>query len=86
MENGPGDVFDVHGLLHADLAVRLRGALLHAGGHLGQRVANIDLADGNPVRATIQRGRLCEPRHGVLGCRVWGGVGAGNVGGDGTVC
>src|SRR5215207_157217 len=65
-----GDVFDVHHRLDHGLAVGLRHAAGHALRHLGQRVADIDLAARDVVFAAVERGRPGEAGDGVLRRRI----------------
>ena len=65
-----------------DRPVRLRRARRDPLGHLGVRVADVDLAAGDVVGAAVERDRLGQAGDGVLGHRVADGAGPGRVGGD----
>ena len=69
----------------AIVAVRLRHALRHPLGHLGERVADVDLAAGDVVLAAVERGRLGEAGDRVLGGGVGRGVRPRRVRGDRAV-
>lgn len=49
----------------------LHDALCHALGHVGSRIADIDLADGDVVRAPIEGSGFGQSRH----CMFGGGIG-----------
>ena len=64
------DELGIHHGFGLDRTVRLRDARLHAPAHGGVRIADVDLPAGDVVGASVERGRLREARHGVLGRRV----------------
>jgi hypothetical protein len=49
-----GNIHNVHGRLGPCRAVRLLDALDHRSGHVGRRVADIDLATGDALAAAFQ--------------------------------
>ena len=65
------DVRGVEGRLRPDRAIGLPGAGGDARGHLGRRVADVDLPHGDPVRAAVEGHGPGQPGDRVLG----GGVG-----------
>src|SRR5439155_785874 len=75
----------VHARLDAHLAIRLHHAFRHALGHLGGRVADVDLAAGDVERASVERDGLGDAAHGVLGRGVGNGHRARRMRGDGAV-
>ena len=60
----------VHSRLGLLRAVSLPNTFSHALGHLGRRVADIDLATSDIPGPAIQRDALGKTRYGVLGCCV----------------
>ena len=76
---------DVHHRLDGDLAVGLRHALRHPRRHVGQRVADVDLAARDVVLAAVERRRLGQPGDRVLGRGVGRRVRARRVRRDRTV-
>src|SRR5437870_4933651 len=63
-----GDVLDVHGRLDHGGAAGLGGALgFDAGGEVGIRVPDIDLAAGNVVLSPVQGGGAREAGDGMFG-------------------
>lgn len=65
-DNRAGDVCHIHRRLLDDRAVGLRHAALHPLGHLGQGVADVDLAAGDVIFAAVERGRFSQPGDRVL--------------------
>ena len=70
VDHGVGDAADVHHRFGGDRAVGLRHADGHRRGHLGQRVADVDLAAGDVEGPAVERQRLGQAGDGVLGRRI----------------
>ncbi len=83
--DGARNVLHIHGRLFDDRAIGLRHAALHALGHLGQCVADVDLAAGDVVFAAVERGRFREAGDRVLGRGVGGRIGPRRMRGDRAV-
>lgn len=70
VDDGVGDALDIHHRLGGDRTVGLRHADRHWLRHLGQRIADVDLAASDVVGPAVERQRLGHPGDGVLGRRV----------------
>ncbi|MNU10551.1 hypothetical protein D3C72_2577630 [compost metagenome] len=56
----------IKGRLGRHGAIGLQGAGTHIAGHVGRRIADIDLPAGDVEGASIERNRLGQARDGVL--------------------
>ncbi len=71
--------------LHLELAVGLRHALAHLCRHVGGGVADVDLATGDIILASIQGNRLGKTGNRVLGGCIRSGIGPWTVRGNRAV-
>ena len=78
-------MFHVESRLDLDRPIGLRSAALHPARHVGRGVADIDLAAGNVVLSSVERGRLGEAGHRVFGRGIRCRVGSRHAGRDGGI-
>ena len=85
MQHRVGHRHRVHHRLDPRRAVRLRHPFGHRYGHLGQRVADVDLPAGDVERPPVEADRPRDPRHRVFRGRVADRAGPRRVGRDRAV-
>ena len=85
MDDGVADLARVDRRLDGDPAVGLRNAQRHLARHIGERIADVDLAAGDVVLSRIERDRFGEAGDGVFGGGIGRRIWSRRMGGDRAV-